>query len=213
MLAMTSILSYFQYHSLLFHCIDREKFGDDSQCIETTSADGLCFRTACVKDIMALRIQVVGEWHTCEDDFQEIDVRLGEGLLPVTLVCPRLSQACPDLFCPFNCAGRGVCNYNATDGNGTVRPKCECFDTSDSSLGCSDSAVPDGGFLDDSSGLFDNIEENFFDPLIAVFVDDPDTWTTATWAWAGGLIAIFVILLLCICSSLCPGPTKKSASY
>jgi hypothetical protein len=162
---------------------------------------------------MAVRINVIGEWHTCEYDFQEVNVRLGEGLLPVTLICPRLAQACPELFCPFNCAGRGVCNYNFTDGNGTVRPKCECFDTSDTSAACSDSLVPDGGFLDDSSGLFDNIEQNFFDPLIAVFVDDPGSWSTASWAWAGGLIAIFIILLLCICSSLCSGPSKKSVSY
>lgn len=157
---------------------------------------------------MAFRINVRGEWLTCEYDFQEIEIVVGQGILPATIVCPRLSQACPELFCPFNCAGRGVCNYTNT-ANGVVRPKCECFDTSDTSPSCSNSQIPDGGFLDDSSGLLNNVEENFFDPLVAVFVDHPDTWSTASWAWAGGLIAVFVILLLCICSSVWPSRSKK----
>jgi hypothetical protein len=95
---------------------------------------------------MALRINVRGEWLTCEQDFQRLDVRVGAGALPQTLVCPRLSTACPDLFCPFTCAGRGVCNYAHTI-NGTIHPKCECFDETDTSPGCSDSLLPDGDFL------------------------------------------------------------------
>lgn len=90
-----------------------------------------------------------------------------------------------------------------------VRPQCECFDTNDTSEGCSESALPDGGFLEDSTGLFDNIEENFFDPLVAVFVDHPDKWATASWAWAGGLLAILLVLLVCICSSFWPQRNNK----
>jgi hypothetical protein len=56
-----------------------------------------------------------------------------------------------------------------------------CFDPNDTSEACSASLIPNGKFLDDSSGLFNNIEENFFDPLIKVFVDHPDAWTTASW--------------------------------
>lgn len=144
-----------------------------------------------------------------ENDFQELEFVVGQGLLPVTITCPRLSQACPDLFCPFNCAGRGICNYTAIDANNRTRPKCECFDEEDTTAGCSNSQIPDGGFLDDSSGLFNNMEENFFDPLIAVFVDHPSTWTTASWAWAAGLLAVFLILLLCICSSFFPTNPKQ----
>jgi hypothetical protein len=67
--------------------------------------------------------------------------------------------------------------------------------------------------LDDSSGLVDDIEEGFFDPLVAVFVDHPDKWTTASWAWAGGLIALFVVMLLCIASSFWPqGQRHKQVS-
>lgn len=149
-----------------------------------------------------------GEWLTCDYDFQELTVRLGSGLLSATVTCPRLASACPTLFCPFNCAGRGVCNYGASV-NGTSAPKCECFDETDTSPGCSDSLVPNGGFLEDSNGLFDNVEENFFDPLVAVFVDHPDKWTTSSWAWAAGLMAVFLVMLLCICSSFWPGERKQ----
>jgi len=187
-----------------------EVYGGDSQCIPTDGGDGRCYRTACVKDEMVLRINVRGEWLACEYDFQKLDVRVGIGALPQTLVCPRLSTACPDLFCPFNCAGRGVCNYNFVGVNGTVQPKCECFDDSDTSVGCSDSLLQDGDFLDDADGLLDNVEEDFFDPLVAVFVDHPDKWTSSSWAWGAGLLTVFLIMLLCICSTFWP-ETKSDA--
>ena len=204
--------SLFRRAHLLSSCLHSEVYGEDSKCIQSSAGEGLCYKTACVKDDMSLRIQVLGEWKICEYDFQQHSVRVGQGLLETKLTCPRLSQACPDLFCPFNCAGRGTCNY-ANTVNGTIQPKCECFDETDTSPGCSDSLVPDGGFLEDSSGLFNNLEENFFDPLIAVFVDHPDAWTTASWGWAGGLVAVFLVLLLCICSSFCPQSSKKGKQY
>lgn len=185
-----------------------EVYGEDSKCITSTAGTGLCYKTACVKRDMTLRINVLGEWHTCTEDFQEISITVGQGFVRTKIICPRLSQACPDLFCPFNCAGRGVCDYTNTV-NGTVFPKCNCFDSSDTSEACSDSLIPDGKFLEDGNGLFDNLEENFFDPLIQVFVDHPDAWTTAAWAWAAGLLAVFLILLLCICSSVCPQRQRK----
>lgn len=89
--------------------------------------------------------------------------------------------------------------------NGTIVPKCECLDPTDTSPGCSDSLIPDGQYIDDGSGLFNNLEENFFDPLIAVFVDHPDLWTSASWAWAAGLMSVCLVLFLCICSSCLPG--------
>ena len=185
-----------------------EVYGSDSQCIPTEGGDGRCYRTACVKDEMVLRINVRGEWLSCEYDFQKLDVRVGAGALPQTLVCPRLSTACPDLFCPFNCAGRGVCNYNNVV-NGTVRPTCECFDKSDTSPGCSDSQIFDGDFIDNGGDLLDNIEEDFFDPLVAVFVDHPDKWTSASWAWGAGLLTVFFMMLLCICSTFWPDKKGK----
>jgi hypothetical protein len=93
-----------------------------------------------------------------------------------------------------------------------MQPKCECFDPTDASPGCSDSLLPNGDFLDDATDLFDDIEEAFFDSLIAVFVDHPDKWTTSSWAWAAGLLTVFLIMLLCICSTFWPR-NEKSKDY
>ena len=186
-----------------------EYFGEGSQCITSTAGQGLCYKTACVKEDMSVRINILGEWIKCGSDFESHVITVGQSFVKTTIFCPRLSQACPDLFCPFNCAGRGICNYTNLL-NGVVRPRCECFDPNDISEACSDSLIPNGKYLDDSSGLFNNIEENFFDPLIKVFVDHPDAWTTASWAWAAGMIAIFLVLMFCICSSVVPQRPPKT---
>jgi hypothetical protein len=46
--------------------------------------------------------------------------------------------------------------------------------------------------------------------LIAVFVDHPDKWTSSSWAWAAGLMTVFLIMMLCICSAFWPAPNTKS---
>jgi len=185
--------------------------GENSKCLVSSSGEGRCYESFCVKEDMSFRFNVVGRFYKCEYDFQKHSIPITDGTLPHTITCPRLSAACPDLFCPFNCAGRGVCNYEH-EVNGTKRPKCECFDENDKTEACSDSLIPDGGFLDNDGNLLDNLEENFFDPLLAVFVDHPDKWTTASWAWAVGLTAVGLILLLCVCSSLCPDRNSKGRS-
>ncbi|EEC51060.1 predicted protein [Phaeodactylum tricornutum CCAP 1055/1] len=189
-----------------------ERYGDDSQCIPSSSGEGRCYVTKCVRNPKVLEVNVGGKWLTCVSDYQRIDTGIIGTNIPQTLICPRISQACPDLFCPFNCAGRGTCNYT-NRVNGTVQPKCECFDPDDTSEACSDSLIPEGDFLDDSSGLFDNLEENFFDPLLVVFIDHPNKWTGASWAWATGLITMCLILLLCICSSFMPQRKSKAKIY
>jgi hypothetical protein len=194
--------------TLLFRVTNSEVYGTESKCITVSAGEARCYRTACVQDDMTLRINVRGEWLKCEYDFQRLDVVVGQGAIPLTLICPPLHQACPALYCPFNCAGRGSCNYSAVN-NGTVRPSCECFAKNDTSLGCSESQVPSGDFLSDASNLRNNLEENFFGPLAAVFVDHPDKWTTSSWAWAAGLIAVFFVILLCICSSCWPQRVKQ----
>uniref|UniRef100_A0A7S2Y7Z5 Leishmanolysin-like peptidase n=1 Tax=Entomoneis paludosa TaxID=265537 RepID=A0A7S2Y7Z5_9STRA len=188
-----------------------EVYGENSKCLVSSSGEGRCYESFCVREDMSFRFNVVGRFYKCEYDFQRHSIPLTDGTLPHTITCPRLAAACPDLFCPFNCAGRGICNYS-NEVNGTLRPKCECFDPADTSEACSDSLVPDGGFLEDAGGLLDNLEENFFDPLVSVFVDHPDKWTTASWAWAAGLVAVGLILLLCVCSSLCPDRKRKDNS-
>ena len=161
----------------------------------------------CIRSDFNLQVNVRGEWHTCHRDFEEIDVKVGSGAIATTITCPRISAACPDMFCPANCAGRGTCIFEVV--NGTKRSKCDCFDSTDTSLGCSNSLVEDGKYLDSGEGLESIVRRGFFDPMVAVFVDHPETWTTTSWGWAAGLFALFLLMILCICSSFWPDKRSK----
>ena len=187
-----------------------EEYGENSMCFETTSGEGRCYNARCIYADFNLQLQVDGKWYTCEKDFQQIEVSTLSGAFGTTVTCPRLSSVCPDMFCPVNCAGRGTCDFNHTDPEtGLIRPKCKCFDETDTSAGCSDTFVLDGKYLRDGASLTDAIKTNFFEPLMAVFVDHPDTWTTASWAWAAALFVVFLLMILCICSSFWPEKKKQ----
>lgn len=190
-----------------------EKYGSNSTCFESSRGEGLCYTSKCVRDEFKLHVQMQGLWFTCESDFQEIEIPTTvASVLGRKITCPRLSSVCPDMFCPANCAGRGVCNFEAIV-DGVQRPKCECFDTSDNSEGCTTSLTLDGRYIEDSSGLFNVNIKGFFDDLIAVFTDQPETWNTASWCWASGLFGLFLILVLCICSTFWPKRRPKRSEY
>ena len=192
-----------------------ETYGENSMCFETTSGEGRCYNARCIYEDFNLQLQVDGKWYTCNEDFEQIPVSTLSGAFGTTVTCPRLSSVCPDMFCPANCAGRGKCVFpetvasNSYGSTNSTRPRCECFDETDTSAGCSDTFVLDGKYLRDGSGLQDKIKTSFFEPLIAVFVDHPDTWTTASWAWAAALFVVFLLMILCICSSFWPEKERK----
>ena len=136
-----------------------EVYGDNSMCFETSSGEGRCYNARCIYDEFNLQVQVDGRWYTCQEDFQQIVVSTLSGAFGTTVTCPRLSSVCPDMFCPVNCAGRGTCNFDYTNDTSTaaatmtgekkattngVRPKCQCFDETDTSAGCSETFVLDG---------------------------------------------------------------------
>lgn len=185
-----------------------EYYGPNSKCFETSTGEGRCYQAQCILNERVLKVNLRGAWYTCNEDFEKITIKTSSGVFDGTLTCPRLSSVCPDLFCPANCAGRGTCDFKHTV-NGTVRPRCNCFNETDTSPGCSESLVLDGSYLADSSALKDLLNESFFDPLVSVFVDHPDTWTTASWAWAAGLFIIFLLMILCICASFWPQKKKR----
>jgi len=189
-----------------------EEYGENSMCFETSGSEGRCYRAQCIYEDFNLKLNVDGTWYTCEEDFQQIEVSTLNGAFGTTVTCPRLSQACPDMFCPVNCAGRGKCVFDDLEGaNGTMiaRPRCKCFDENDKSASCSETFTLNGKYLRDSGSLTDTIKTNFFEPLIAVFVDHPDTWTTSSWAWAAALFVVFLLMILCICSSFWPEKNEK----
>ena len=187
-----------------------EEYNENSTCFESSTGAGKCYVSQCVLDEFHLAVQVRGEWFKCERDFQVIEIKGTGGVLSASITCPRLSSVCPDMFCPGNCAGRGICNFDAVV-NGINRPQCECFDKTDETPGCSATLVLDGRYIDDSSGLVNVIAKNFFDPLVAVFTDNPNEWITASWIWASALFVVFILLILCVCSTF--WPTNKGKDH
>jgi len=186
-----------------------EDYRHDSMCFEVEGS-ARCYISKCVLSEMNLRIFVLDTWYICNHDFQEIDVDVTSGWIERTITCPRISSMCPDMFCPANCAARGICNYTAVV-NGTIRPKCECFDKNDTSLGCSVSLPIDGKYLDDPSGLLIDLPEKFLDPLFDVFRLSYSEWSTASCIWAGGLCVMFVLMVSLIFSCFCRRKEKIQA--
>jgi hypothetical protein len=189
-----------------------EEFGPTSVCLETSSNTGRCYKSFCAYEDFQFIFYVGNQKFVCEEDFQQFEITSAIEFLTTTVTCPRLSQVCPDMFCPANCAGRGICNFeSAVEINGTlnVRPRCECFDKNDTTPACSESLVLDGKYIANGDGLGSSSNKGFFDALKKVFTDDPNTWSTASWIWASAIFVIFLLLVLCVFSTLCCSRTKK----
>jgi len=58
------------------------------------------------------------------------------------------------MFCPADCAGRGVCVYNSsavcTEGTCRYRAACSCFDKNDTTALCSETNILDTKVFHDS---------------------------------------------------------------
>lgn len=186
-----------------------ESYGVSSQCFESNLGEAKCFEAHCIYEDFSLKFYVGSNLYNCSRDFQEISVTLSGVSSPMKITCPRLSQACPEMFCPANCAGRGVCNFTSSV-NGTIRPRCECFDNNDTSIGCSDSVKLDAKYYTDPSSLKPKSKTSILEALKLVFTTRPGTWSTASWAWASSLFVLFLLLLMCIISSCCRCQNRRS---
>mmetsp|Transcript_12295 Transcript_12295/g.15592 ORF Transcript_12295/g.15592 Transcript_12295/m.15592 type:complete len:416 (-) Transcript_12295:389-1636(-) len=145
-----------------------EVFGDSSKCmdvsIDSNPTTAICVKTACDKDKKQFQFQVGQRYYVCKvkDSGKIIEVNtMGK---KYTFTCPSLRQACPDMFCPSNCSGKGICNWDADP-----YPVCECFDATDTTPGCYNSHVLEPVKCED-------VEEfvEYFDD------DDDDTTETVT---------------------------------
>ena len=102
-----------------------ESFGENSRCFETDVSVPVCLETVCNPVDKTLGIFVNGRHFYCSYDGQVINVDAG-----YSVVCPRIAVVCPDLVCPSNCSGKGVCDYCLEI------PQCICDDPFDLSPGC-----------------------------------------------------------------------------
>ena len=113
-----------------------EKFAPDSKCFNTKNADPLCLRAKCNDALKSIDVYIGDMVLSCDEDFELLSIPN----FNVEIECPRISQMCPNMFCPSNCAGRGVCDYNATakctDGKCRYAAICRCFNETDESPFC-----------------------------------------------------------------------------
>ena len=119
----------------------KQHFGEDSRCYDatwetkTTSfreagsiRQSLCLRTLCDATTRSVMVEVHGALLKCEHDGQVHPFPS----LHFSLTCPRFAVVCPHLSCPFECSGRGECDWSSPGGH----PECVCDDPDDLSPGC-----------------------------------------------------------------------------
>ena len=102
-----------------------ESFEENSRCFETDSGIPVCLETICNQVDRTLSFVVDGKLFYCSYDGQVINADAG-----YSVVCPRIAVVCPDLVCPSNCSGKGVCDYCLDI------PQCICDDPFDETPGC-----------------------------------------------------------------------------
>ena len=102
-----------------------EFFDENSRCYETDVGSPVCLETTCNSADKTLDVIINGGTFRCSYNGQVINVELG-----YSIVCPRIAVVCPDLICPSNCSGKGVCDYCK------YVPKCICDDQFDETPGC-----------------------------------------------------------------------------
>ena len=110
-----------------FHAM--ENSGKESKCFESNINRPLCLQTKCDAKFNTVKFFVQNKEYTCHQDDQTIEIASD-----VVIRCPRLASICPNLICPSNCSGAGICKKTSSEE--TALPKCECFDKSDTTSGC-----------------------------------------------------------------------------
>lgn len=191
-----------------------EYYGDGSKCFETNTGSGRCYETQCIRNPPSLQLNLKGKWHSCEYDFQEITIRSVSGIARLKydiIVCPRLSSACPDLFCPVNCAGRGMCDYYNTI-NKTIHPICKCFNKSDTSPGCTESYTPKS-YLQDDTKLINNVIDSVLDDWVDTYFEEWDgdmqNFFTSNWKPIASILVGVISIIYCIYYTFCSKGSKK----
>jgi leishmanolysin-like peptidase len=102
-----------------------ESFEENSRCYETDASIPVCLETVCNRSDKTLSVVVKGKSFYCAYQGQVINVEVG-----YSVVCPRIAAVCPDLVCPSNCSGKGLCDYCKEV------PECICDSPFDQSDGC-----------------------------------------------------------------------------
>ena len=103
-----------------------EIFGPSSRCLMTDEDDPLCLKGVCNERDKTFDVHYHDEVFQCRYGGQIVDTMFG-----VTLICPRIAAVCPQVHCPSNCSGRGVCDHGSDFGS-----TCICDNPYDETDGC-----------------------------------------------------------------------------
>lgn len=125
-----------------------EIFGSDSKCIDVTVQgiqSSTCLKSGCNEELKSFDFEVENKIYSCSKDFEVIDVDVIGTIYQFH--CPRLTQVCPNMFCPSMCSGKGICDWSLPS------PKCKCFDESDTTDGCYESSFNEPSECKPSSGF------------------------------------------------------------
>ena len=120
--------------------IEGETYGPNSRCYNTNQEFSMCLDTQCNSDLNKLQVIFQNTMITCDFDGQKhhISVLTSNNDEDIFFECPRFSVVCPELICPSNCAGRGICTFSDQMNNSS---SCSCFDPEDKTEGCYDSSI------------------------------------------------------------------------
>jgi len=103
-----------------------EVYGESSKCFQTEEGEPMCLKGSCNEKTQGVDVHYDGQVFSCLHHGQIIDTHKG-----VRIECPRVAAICPNLICPSNCSGRGVCDEDR-DG----KHACICDDPFDETPGC-----------------------------------------------------------------------------
>eukprot|EP00551_Chaetoceros_affinis_P011342 CAMPEP_0203677368 /NCGR_PEP_ID=MMETSP0090-20130426/27956_1 /ASSEMBLY_ACC=CAM_ASM_001088 /TAXON_ID=426623 /ORGANISM="Chaetoceros affinis, Strain CCMP159" /LENGTH=674 /DNA_ID=CAMNT_0050544241 /DNA_START=265 /DNA_END=2289 /DNA_ORIENTATION=- len=116
-----------------------EFFGENSRCMEVSinsnAQTSLCIYAECDYEEKHFAFDVEGKTYSCAFGEDGKTVQVIEGGKLFNFTCPKLTQACPDMFCPAMCSGKGNCDWEALP-----MPICNCFDARDTTAGCFESS-------------------------------------------------------------------------
>jgi hypothetical protein len=102
-----------------------EYYGSDSKCFHSNLNRPICLKSRCDTTNRKLIFMSDDNEYVCNFDGEIITTTKS-----LNVECPKLSAACPNLICPSNCSGNGICDYSGD------YPVCKCFDNGDTSEGC-----------------------------------------------------------------------------
>jgi len=117
-----------------------EVFDSASRCMNVEMSNGaltaLCVRAYCDQKSNNFVFNIGTSTYICGIGDEGKMMPVTAGNKSYRFICPPLTQACPDFFCPGMCSGKGTCVWKE-DGNAS----CECFDATDTTPGCFKSPI------------------------------------------------------------------------